>query len=359
MFGKQSDPSKTEKATPKRRQKQRNEGNVAKSQETTKAVSLTAGLIGMYVWIEVISNEFKVLYMHFFQHAPEYTITKESVMDMAFWVSTLLAKMLLPFLFFIALVVYITLRLQVGKLWTTKVFKFKWSRFNLFKGLKNILASPQALLRLCKSLILMLIVGVVPYVVIKRAFPGFLDMYFTNAEGVASYMLTTSFWMVVYTLIPIFAVAAFDLWQTRYAYEEGMKMTKDEVKDERKQAEGDPAIKQKQRQKMLAFMAKRMLNDVKKADVVITNPTHYAVALSYNPAEATAPIVVAKGLNHLAEKIKAVARENNVPIRENKPLAQALYKAVEVGEMIPEELFKAVASILASIWRMKNKMPGR
>jgi flagellar biosynthetic protein FlhB len=359
MFGKQSDPSKTERATAKRRNKQRSQGNVPKSQETTKALSLTAGLLGMYVWIGVISNEFKVLYRHFFQHAPEYTVTEQSVMDMAFWISTLLAKMLLPFLFFIALVAYVSLRLQVGKLWTWKVFKFNWSRFNLFKGLKNILASPQALLRLFKSLIMMLIVGIVPYVVIKREFPGFLDMYFTNAEGVASYMLTTSFWMVAYTLIPIFAVAAFDLWQTRYAYEEGIKMTKEEVKDERKQQEGDPVIKRKQRQKMMDFMAKRMLQDVKKADVVITNPTHYAVALLYNPSEAAAPIVVAKGLNHLAEKIKAVARENNVPIRENKPLAQALYKTVEIGDMIPEDLFKAVASILASIWRMKNKMPGR
>jgi flagellar biosynthetic protein FlhB len=359
MFGKQSDPSKTENATAKRRNKQRQEGNVAKSQETTKAMSLTAGLIGMYIWIGIISNEFKVLYKHFFQHAPEYIISEQSVMDMAFWISGLLAQMLLPFLCFVGFVVYLTLRLQVGKLWTTKVFKFKLSRFNLFKGLKNIFASPQSLLRLIKSVIIMLFIGIVPYVVIKREFPGFLDMYHTNAEGVASYMLTTGFWMVAYTLIPIFAVAAFDLWQSRYAYEEGMKMTKDEVKDERKQAEGDPVIKQKQRQKMMAVMAKRMLQDVKKADVVITNPTHYAVALSYNPDEASAPVVVAKGLNHLAEKIKSVAREHNVPIRENKALAQALYKAVEIGDMIPEELFKAVASILASIWKMKNKMPGR
>jgi flagellar biosynthetic protein FlhB len=358
MFGKQSDPSKTETATPKRRQKQRNEGNVPKSQETTKAAGLAAGLIGMYVWSGVIANECKVLYRHFFRHVADYTINTQSVMDMAFWVAGLLAKMLLPFLFFIALIVYLTLRLQVGKLWTTKVFKFNLSRFNLLKGLKNIFASPQSLLRLLKSLAMMLIIGIVPYVVIKREFPGFLNMYYTDAEGIASYMLTTSFWMVAYTLIPIFAVAAFDLWQSRYAYEEGIKMTKEEVKDERKQQEGDPIIKQKQRQKMMALMARRMLQDVKKADVVITNPTHYAVALSYNPDEASAPVVVAKGINHLAEKIKAVAREHNVPIRENKPLAQALYKAVEVGDMIPEELFKAVASILASIWRMKNKMPG-
>ena len=359
MFGKQSDPSKTEKATPKRRNKQRQEGNVPKSQETTKAISLAAGLIGLYIWIGIISNEFKILCMHFFRHVTDYTITEQIVMDMAFWIAGLLAKILLPFLFFIAVIVVLTIRLQVGKLWTTKVFKFKLSRFNLLKGLKNIFASPQALMRLLKSIVMMLIIGIVPYVVIKREFPGFLNMYYTNAEGVASYMLTTGFWMVAYTLVPIFAVAAFDLWQTRYAYEEGIKMTKDEIKDERKQQEGDPIIKQKQRQKMMSFMAKRMLQDVKKADVVITNPTHYAVALYYNPAEASAPVVVAKGLNHLAEKIKTVARENNVPIRENKALAQALYKTVEVGDTIPEELFKAVASILASIWRMKNKMPGR
>jgi len=358
MFGKQSDPSKTEPATPKRRNKQREQGNVPKSQETTKAMCLAAGLIGMYLWIGIITEEFKVLYRHFFQYAPEYTITEQAVMDMAFWISGLLAKMLLPFLVFIGFVVYITLRLQVGSLWTTKVFKFNWSRFNPLNGLKNIFASPQALLRLLKSLILMLIVGLVPYVVIKREFPGFLNMYHANAEGLASYMLTTGFWMTAYTLIPIFAVAAFDLWQSRYAYEENIKMTKEEVKEERKQAEGDPVIKQKQRQKMMAFMAKRMLQNVKKADVVITNPTHYAVALMYNPAEAPAPVVVAKGLNHLAEKIKAVARENNVPIRENKALAQALYKTVEIGDMIPEALFKAVASILSSIWKMRNKMPG-
>lgn len=359
MFGKQSDPSKTESATPKRRNKQREEGNVAKSQETTKAVGLTAGLIGLYIWIGTISNEFEILYKHFLQHFADYTMTPQTVMDMSFFVSLLLAKILLPFLLFVGFAVWLTLRLQVGKLWTTKVFKFKLDRFNLIKGLKNIFASPRTLLNILKSVVLMLIIGIVPYMVLKREFAGFLDMYYANAEGIAAYMLKSSFWMVAYTLVPIFAVAAFDFWQTRFAYNEGIKMTKDEVKDERKQAEGDPVIKQQQRRKMMEMSMKRMLQDVKKADVVITNPTHYAVALRYDPSEAAAPVVVAKGLNHLAEKIKAAARENNIPIRENKPLARALYKMVEVGDMIPEELFKAVASILASIWRMKNKMPGR
>jgi flagellar biosynthetic protein FlhB len=359
MFGKQSDPSKTEKATPKRRGKQRREGNVPKSQECVKAVSLSAGLIGLYLWTGTIADELKILYRHFLGHAADYEMTAQRLMDMFFFVSALLAKILLPFLLFVGAAVYLALRLQVGKLWTTKIFKPKLSKFNLLKGLKKIFASPQSLLNLLKSIILMLIIGVVPYLVLRREFPGFIDMYYANAEGVAAFMLTHSFRMTAYTLIPIFAVAVFDVWQSRYAYEESIKMTKDEIKDERRQSEGDPVIKQQQRRKMMAMITMRMLQDVKKADVVITNPTHYAVALMYDPAQASAPVVVAKGLNHMAEKIKAAARESNVPIRENKALAQALYKMVEIGDMIPEELFKAVASILASIWRMKHKIPGR
>ena len=156
-------------------------------------------------------------------------------------------------------------------------------------------------------------------------------------------------------MLPLIAIAIFDVWQSRYAYNESLKMTKDEVKDERKQSEGDPVIKNKQKQKMMEVMARRMLADVPKADVVVTNPTHIAVALSYNPSQAPAPVVLAKGVNRLAEKIKEVARENRVPIRENVPLARALYKSVEVGEMIPEDLYKAVAAVLASIWRLKPR----
>ena len=135
-----------------------------------------------------------------------------------------------------------------------------------------------------------------------------------------------------------------------------MKMTKDEVKDEQKQAEGDPVVKGQQRKKMMETMNKRMLADVPKADVVVTNPTHIAVALSYKAGEAPAPVVLAKGADFMAEKIKEVARENKVPIRENVPLARALYKSTEVGDMIPEELYKAVAAVLASIWKLKPKV---
>jgi flagellar biosynthetic protein FlhB len=160
--------------------------------------------------------------------------------------------------------------------------------------------------------------------------------------------------MVTYALIPIVIIAIIDLIYTRWNYNEQLKMTKDEVKDERKQAEGDPKIKAMQQRKMMEFMAKRMMEQVPKADVVITNPTHLAVALSYNPLEAPAPMVLAKGADHLARRIREVAEENHIPIREDKPLAQALYKQVEIGETIPEELYQAVATILAKLDKFKR-----
>jgi flagellar biosynthetic protein FlhB len=172
-------------------------------------------------------------------------------------------------------------------------------------------------------------------------------------------MLEMGMKMVKYAMLPMLVIAIADLWYTRWDYEENLKMTKDEVKDERKQAEGDPAVKAQQRQKMMEVMAQRMLENVPKADVVVTNPTHYAVALRYDAVEAPAPVVLAKGVDHLAERIKEVAREHRVPIRENVPLARALYRQVEVGDMIPEELYQAVASLLASLMKFKARPQGR
>jgi flagellar biosynthetic protein FlhB len=163
--------------------------------------------------------------------------------------------------------------------------------------------------------------------------------------------------MTLYALVPMLILAVIDFKYTRWDYIENLKMTKNEVKDELKQAEGDPKIKAAIKQKMMQMSQRRMMKDIPKADVIITNPTHYAVALRYNQMEAPAPVVVAKGVDRVAEKIKEIARENRVPIRENKPLARALYSQVEIGEMIPEDLYKATAAILAQVWKIKGKKP--
>ncbi|MDR1778022.1 MAG: flagellar biosynthesis protein FlhB [Desulfovibrio sp.] len=353
MFGKQADPSRTEDATPKRRRKQRQEGNVPKSQELGKTVSLLGGLVALYVWVGQMSVEIKTIFRHFLAHNWEFDANAQDVYSLAIDVSLYLAKIILPVLLFLAFLSWLAQRLQVGKLWTTKVFKFRWERFNLIKSMKQMFFSPQTLLRTLKSLIFALILSVIPGYIIYREYQNFLPMYYANADGLGMYMLEMGLRLALFALLPTVAITVFDVWQSRYAYNESIKMTKQEIKDERKQSEGDPVIKSKQRQKMMQVMAKRMLQDVPKADVVITNPTHVAVALRYNSDEAPAPVVLAKGVDHLAEKIKEVARENNVPIRENVPLARALYKAVDVGEMIPEELYKAVAAVLASIWKLR------
>lgn len=355
MFGKQQDPSRTEQATPKRISKQREEGHVPKSAELGKIVSLVSGLTILWVWIGPMSEDIKQLFRHFLSHAWEFDPNPQNVYNLSIELSWNICCLLMPILLTLAFLGFLAQRLQVGKLWTTKVFKPKLERFNLLKGIKQMLFSPQTVLRILKSLFFAIILATIPGWFIYQQHENFLPMYYATTEGVAVYMLHMAFRLVCYALLPLIAITVFDVWQSRYAYYEGMKMTKQEVKDERKNAEGDPVIKNKQKQKMMQVMAKRMMADVPKADVVVTNPTHIAVALRYNATEAPAPVVLAKGVDHLAEKIKQIARDNHVPIRENVPLARALYKSTEVGDMIPEELYKAVAAVLASIWKLKPR----
>ncbi|MEG2139941.1 MAG: flagellar biosynthesis protein FlhB [Bilophila sp.] len=353
-----SDPSKTERATPKRRDKTREEGNVPKSQEVTKAVTTAAAVLGLSVYLGVMVQHLQTVYRYFLTESFFFKVDAQSVYALMLFVFAELAIILLPVLLLIGFTAWVTLRIQVGSLWSTKAFEFKWTRFNIFNGLKNMFFSVQTLVRLGRSLLQAVVIGLVPYGIIMGEFDNFLPLYYASPAGVGEYMLKTGMVIVLYTLIPMFVIAGADLWYTRYEYEENIKMTKQEIKDEHKQSEGDPMVKSQQRQKMMQMLNNRSLKEVPRADVVITNPTHIAVALRYNVIEAPAPVIVAMGVDHLAEKIKQIARENNVPIRENVPLARALYKNAAVGDMIPEELYKATASVLASIWKLKGKRPG-
>lgn len=353
MFGKQKDPSRTEEATPKREQKMRNEGNVPRSQELPRMVSLYGGMALITAWIGSIQDGMLGLFRRFHGGSWNFDPTIENVRDLAIELTWRFALMVLPILLGLWLLVLIVQRVQVGKLWTFKVFKFRWQKFNLVKGLKQILFSPMTIFRALKSLAFAVILAAIPGYIIYSQYLNFLPMYYATPEGVASFMLGMARQILFYTAIPLLAITIFDVWQTRYSYKENMKMTKSEVKDERRQAEGDPIIKGKQRRKMMQVVQQRMMQNVPRADVVVTNPTHLAVALRYNASEAPAPVVLAKGADLIAERIKEIARENHVPIRENVPLARALYKSVEVGDMIPEELYKAVATLLASIWKLR------
>ncbi len=352
----QKDPSKTEDATPKRLEKARGEGNVAKGQEMGKVMTLLAGVIAIRVAIEMYYEQFYVIFQWFFTKGFSTQLTQKKVYMLFIWCSQKLATLLLPIFCFIALIAFLTLRIQVGKLWTTKVLKPKFGKvLNVFAGMKRLFFNMQTLVRLGKSVLQAAVVAIAPYIVIQEEMHNFLPLFYTNAHELATYILEVGYKMIKYTLLPMLIIAAADLWYMRWEYSENLKMTKDEVKDERKQAEGDEKVKGEMKQRMMGMVQQRMMAEVPNADVVITNPTHYAIALRYDPLHAPAPQVLAKGTNRLAERIKEIARENNVPIRENKPLAQALYKQVEVGDIIPEEMYQAVAAILAKLNKFKRR----
>jgi flagellar biosynthetic protein FlhB len=351
----QKDPSRTEHATPKRRNKARGEGSVPKSQELPKPIILLFGLIMLRLYLDTIRIEQENLMRWFFQEGFSFELTPASVYTLFQQCLYSIAIMVLPLMLVIAISAYIMIRLQVGKLWAPKVFKPKFKMFNVVAGLKKLLISKQTVVRLAKSVFMAVAVAVGPYIVLKQALGEVIPLFYQTPAGIAAYVLSAGQTMFHYALVPMLIIGIADLLYTRWDYEENLKMTKSEVKDERKQAEGDPVIKNKQKRQMMAVMMRRMMQDVPKADVVITNPTHLAIAIRYNAQEAPAPVILAKGAGAVAERIKEIAREHGVPIRENKPLARALYKVVEVGDTIPEEFYQAVAAILAQVFKTRQR----
>jgi flagellar biosynthetic protein FlhB len=349
---------RTEHATPKRRGDARKKGSVPKSAELSKLVVLMAGMLSLRYTIYIYDRELREIFTWFLTEGMRLQITTTTVNYLIQDISWRLAKMLLPTLIILAVSAYAILRLQVGKLWVLPWHNFTWSKFfNPMAGLKKLMLDPKTLVRLAKQIAQAAAIGIAPYLVLRKEFGNFMPLFYTNAQGLTAFILSNLMTMLWFTMVPMVLIAVADTWYTRYDYEENLKMTKSEVKDERRNAEGDPAVKSKQRQNMMKVMGKRMLKNVPKADVVITNPTHIAVALQYNSLLAPAPIVVAMGADHMAQKIKEIAREHGVPVRENKPLARALYKDADVGQMIPEALFQAVAAMLAQLDKFRNRGP--
>lgn len=356
----QKDPSRTEKATDKRRKKAREDGSVARSQELPKLTVLLAGLIVLRVLFSYINEQMRDVFLVFLGGKVTFVPTMDGVTAIFWLVNKKLASILLPFLLVLAVIAYVTQRLQVGRLWSPKVFSLNFSKlFNPMGAVQKLLINPRTLLQLGKQMAMAAIISFAPYLILKNHFNEFLPLFYQSIETLTAFMLGNGFTLVLYTLAPMLVVTVLDVWYTRWDYEESLKMTKDEIKDEAKQSYGDMRVKRQQRQKMMEFLKRRMLQNVPKADVVITNPTHLACALRYDPKESPAPILLAKGADHLAEKIKEIARENRIPIRENKPLAQALYKTVEIGQAIPEDLYQAVAAVLAQLEKYKRAARSR
>lgn len=349
----ESGQERTEEPTSKRRQKARAEGQVARSQE----ISLVSGLLAAALYFAIMGPAMvKSMYMLVQNILSNYIlieITAQSTITILNETLSSLMGILLPYMIILVVVAILANILQFGFLLSPKPLKPKFDKFNPVKGMKNFF-SPQKLVNLVKTILKIFIIGIVPYIIIKgqlEFLPLIMDM---SIWHIMTYIGMILLKILFYISLVMLILAILDYVYQRWEHEKRLKMTKQEVKDEFKQAEGDPKVRTKIRQKQFEFLRKRMMQEVPNADVVITNPVHVAVALKYDSSNMEAPRVVAKGARLVAEKIKQLARENSVPVIENKPLAQSLFKTVDVGETIPESLFKAVAEVLAYVYKQKN-----
>ena len=243
---------------------------------------------------------------------------------------------------------------QVGLKFSSKVLSPNFGRFNPLKGIKRLFFSSQSIVEVAKSLVKLGLIGTFAFFVISGLIKDTLLVISLTLEDTLSFMLDAAFSMIWKIVMLFVVIASVDYLFQRLKFKKEMMMSKQEIKEEFKQSEGNPKIKAKIRKQMLQNARRRMMHDVPTADVVITNPTHYAIALKYDMDKYNAPKVVAKGMDELAQRIKKIAAENNVPIHEDKELARALYKICDVGDFIPTKLFKAVAQILAYIFQMKK-----
>jgi len=249
----------------------------------------------------------------------------------------------------------ITNLVQVGWKPTTKPLKPKFSRLNPMSGFKRLF-SMKSMFELLKSIVKLTIIGVIIYNIVKNELNHIQELLNMEILQAAIYIGNLIIDIGLSVGLYFIFIAIADFAYQKFNLHKELKMTKQEVKEEYKNSEGNPEIKGKIKQKMRESSMRRMMQDVPQADVIITNPTHYAVALKYDKEKAQAPIVVAKGEDHLARKIKQVAKENNVEIVENKYLARTLYATVDIGKEIPPELYQAVAEVLAFVYNLKNKL---
>jgi flagellar biosynthetic protein FlhB len=351
----QQDPNRTETATPKRREKAREEGNVPKSEEISKVGVLLVGVLVLRFMAGHVGGHLEDIFAWSLSNDFDFDLTPNNLQHLLIYSVQKMLLMLWPLLLFLVLGSFLVVRLQVGHLFTFKVFQPKMERFNVFKGLKNIFFSLSSAVNALRSIFQIGTVALVSYLIISARYEALFELPFHNVQGIVYHMLRIGFELMLLAMIPLLVIAILHFFYSMWDYEENLKMTKDEVKDEQKQSYGNPEVKKEQRKQMKETMQRRMMADVPQADVVVTNPTSLAVALRYDPDEAPAPLVVAKGSGAVAEKIKELARENDIPLREDKPLAQALYKSVEVGQTIPEELYQAVASLLAQLYKFKTR----
>ncbi len=351
---------KTEPATPKKLQDARNEGQVAKSQELNHAIGLITLFVALRLFLSYISENLFESFSGIYNKIPEIITDSKGglssylasmlINNVLLYILKILAPVLILGFFTSALINLIQVKWKV----TTKPMMPRLSKMNPINGAKRIF-SKDSIFELVKSIVKIVLVGAVAFTSIRDHQDELLLLYDIPLMQVIMLVGDIVLEAGLKISLMYLVIGMADWLYQRHKFKEDMKMTKQEVKDEYKNIEGNPEIKGRQRSRMREASQRRMMQSLPTADVVITNPTHYAVAIKYDAEKYSAPIVVAKGEDYLAMKIREVAKENKIEIVENKPLARMLYANVGIGEEVPPELYQAVAEVLAYVYSLRDR----
>jgi flagellar biosynthetic protein FlhB len=349
---------RTESATQKRRDEAKKKGNIPRSREITTAALMLASALFLVFGSPVLIARMKEIMVLFWSGSLSAPMTVESFPQLLNSAMLESLKIIGPIMFFFGLVGIVSITAQTGLVWNEAPFSPDWSRVSPLSGFKRIV-SFQSSAELIKGLIKLTIIGWISYGLIQKDISTIIEAVDSDPNRVL--MMTVSFVtrLILWAGIAMAFVAAVDYLFQLWNFERSIRMTRQEIKDEAKQTEGDPRTRSRIRSLQRSLARKRMMADVPKADVIITNPTHLAVALMYRSETMGAPVVVAKGAGLIAENIREIARKNQIPILENKPLARTIFKEVKIGSPIPSNLYKAVAEILAYVYKLRGRTLGK
>lgn len=348
-----SDQERTEQATAKRRSDFREKGQVAQSKEVHTAALMTGTLLLWTFYAPLFWSTLSDILAGLWNIAGEFDITPVSVVMLLGQLLQQVALLLAPILLLTLIIGFLSSYLQIGWLFTAKPMTPDLTKFNPVTGMSRLF-SKRSVIEVVKSLLKVLLVGVVAYKVILSEFDQALDLVSMDVRDAVGFLARVAARIMLRVCGIMILLGLIDFLYVRWEMEEKMKMTKQEQKEEHKESEGDPQIKSRIRSLQLQAARRRMLAEVPKADVIITNPTHLSVALAYDRSRMQAPQIVAKGADAVAMRIREIAREHKVPLVENKPVARALFK-IELGREVPEEMFQAVAEILAYVYGLKRR----
>ena len=355
MSDQADDAQKTEEPTAKKIEDARKRGNVARSMEVNTWLMLFAGTIIVALVAPKLMVDIRSIALTFIERPHEYGLEIGNLPGLLMHTVTAVGTALILPAIFLVVIALASGIVQNGFVFSPKALEPRLEKFSPMTGLKRY-ASWRQWIEFIKGLFKIGIVGTVAVLLLLPEFERIDTMATVDLADLLIVMHRLVLKLLVYVLAIIAAVAAIDVVFQRLNHRKQLRMTKQEVKDEFKQAEGDPHVKGRLRQIRMDRARQRMMQAVPEADVVVTNPTHFAVALKYDQEEMDAPVLVAKGQDLIAQKIREIAEENDIPIVENKPLAQALFKSVELDQEVPTEHYKAVAEVISYVWRMQGRL---